>query len=51
MALAMRALCAEQPTLSADGMPGGMPGGGMPDMGGDAGGASSGPGPKIEEVD
>eukprot|EP00891_Asterochloris_glomerata_P002649 jgi/Astpho2/2649/Aster-06999 len=34
-----------------DGMPGGMPGGGMPDMGGDAGGASSGPGPKIEEVD
>ena len=45
------ALCAEQPTIFADGMPGGMPGGGMPDMGGDAGGASSGPGPKIEEVD
>lgn len=35
----------------AEGMPGGMPGG-MPDMGGaSAGGASSGPGPKIEEVD
>lgn len=33
------------------GMPegmGGMPGGGMPDMGGDS---SSGAGPKIEEVD
>ena len=35
----------------AEGMPGGMPGG-MPDMSGaSAGGASSGPGPKIEEVD
>ena len=38
------------------GMPGGMPGGfpgagGMPDMSGASGGASSGPGPKIEEVD
>ena len=31
---------------------GGFPGaGGMPDMGGAPGGASSGPGPKIEEVD
>jgi L1 cell adhesion molecule like protein len=35
----------------AGGAPGGMPEGGMPDMGGADAGASSGAGPKIEEVD
>ena len=38
--------------MPGGGMPGGFPGaGGMPDMSGASGGASSGPGPKIEEVD